>query len=404
MITNSFNVLPSCILQVHRILQFVIVTVLIVSSWEHYYSHFSALAVLIAMVVYQSLMLLLNLKTDIFSNIKITLAVVFVDGLVTGLLIKFCGIHLALSIAIGGLFVLVNVKAISTISLSAILGVTSSIYTSQICPFPSCNISALTEFILLGVMTIFLLFFCIIKGQEDKSLKRMLALQFDDNQTLKQHIYDLSKYLSPRLSKSIIANNNAHVVACDKPLTIFFSDMQGFSQLSEQLDPDKLSWVVNSFLSEMTNIVFRFGGTLDKMIGDSIMVFFGDPNSRGKQNDAIACVCMAIAMREAMSRLKIKWQKEAINNPPNVRMGINTGNCRVGNFGTETKLNYTVVGSSVNLASYLESIAQPNEILITEETYNLVKSQVKCTIKNSTESRWLSRKLKLYSVNKMVSG
>ena len=66
---------------------------------------------------------------------------------------------------------------------------------------------------------------------------------------------------------------------------------------------------------------------------------------------------MAIAMREAMSRLKIKWQKEEINNPPNVRMGINTGNCRVGNFGTETKLDYTVVGTAVNLASYLESIA-----------------------------------------------
>lgn len=108
--------------------------------------------------------------------------------------------------------------------------------------------------------------------------------------------------------------------------------MQGFSQLSEQLDSDKLSWVVNSFLSEMTDIVYRFGGTLDKMIGDSIMVFFGDPNSRGKQNDAIACVCMAIAMREAMSRLKIKWQKEAINNPPNVRMAINTGHSRVGKF------------------------------------------------------------------------
>jgi class 3 adenylate cyclase len=154
----------------------------------------------------------------------------------------------------------------------------------------------------------------------------------------------------------------------------------------------------------MSEIVFRFGGTLDKMIGDSIMVFFGDPNSRGKKNDALSCVCMAIAMKEAMSNLQKRWKIAGIETPPSVRMGINTGKCRVGNFGTENKLDYTVLGSTVNLASHLESIARANEILITEETYNLVKDHVQCTVNHSADSRWLSKDLKLYSADKMTSG
>ena len=385
-------------------LQYLIGSVLIVSTWHYHSTEFAVLTMFIIMNIHQTLVLLLNAKYSIASSVKLTLIIVFMDGIVSGLLIQFLGLSHTLSLGMGGLFLLVYFKAFSRTTYAAIFGITGAIFIAHKAHFPTCNLEATTEIVLLVLMVFFLLAFCLIRHHQDKSLNDKLELQFAINKSLKLHVRTLSKYLSPKLSKSIISNNSAHVIASDKPLTIFFSDMQGFSQLSEQLDPDKLSWVVNSFLSEMTNIVFRFGGTLDKMIGDSIMVFFGDPNSRGKKNDAIACVCMAIAMREAMSRLQIKWQKEAINNPPNVRMGINTGNCRVGNFGPETKLDYTVVGTTVNLASYLESIAQPDEILITEETYNLVKNQVKCTRKNSANCRWLSKQLKLYSADSMTSG
>jgi class 3 adenylate cyclase len=167
------------------------------------------------------------------------------------------------------------------------------------------------------------------------------------------------------------------------------------------LNPEKLSWLINSYLSEMSEIVFRFGGTLDKMIGDSIMVFFGDPDTRGRQRDAIACVCMAIAMRVSMRRLKTRWEKDGIKNPPSIRVGINSGDCRVGNFGTESLLDYTVVGSTVNLASHLESTAEADEILITEHTYKLVKNKVECTEKTLVNHMWLSKPLKLYSVQQI---
>lgn len=129
------------------------------------------------------------------------------------------------------------------------------------------------------------------------------------------------------------------------------------------------------------------------MIGDSIMVFFGDPSSRGAKKDAVACICMALAMKESMANLKKRWLEAGIKNPPSIRMGINTGNCRVGNFGTLTKLNYTVMGNTVNLASYLESIAEPNEILISENTYTLVKDRFHFT-KRSRKFSMAHKKIK----------
>ena len=359
------------------------------------------LTIFIVLNIYQSLVLLLNLK-NVAPNLKTTLTIVFIDGIITGLLIQFIGLYHALSIGIAGLFLLVYVKAFSAMTFSAIFGVTIAIITGHITAFPSCDIKTFTEILLLILMVSFLLTFCIIKGYEDKTLNEKLAQESQKINALKSHVNSLSKYLSPRLCQSIIAKENTGVDSRDRPITIFFSDMQGFSQLSEQLTPDKLSWLVNTYISEMSEIAFRFGGTLDKIIGDSIMVFFGDPISRGKKNDALSCVCMAIAMKEAMSNLQKRWKIAGIATPPSVRMGINTGNCRVGNFGTENTLDYTVLGSTVNLASHLESIAQANEILITEETYKLVKNHVKCTVNKSADSRWLSKDLKLYTANKMA--
>jgi adenylate cyclase len=404
MITNSFNLLPNSIFHLHRVLQCLIGLVLIVSTWHHHTAQLLVIVIYIAMNLHQSLVLFFHIKTNITLGLKITLTIVFVDGIVTGLLIQCLGGYHSLSIALGGLFLLVYFKTFSLITYSAIIGVVTAIFTANQTHIPSCNLETSTEILLFVMMSIFLIAFCTIRSHQDKTLNEKLALQFEINKSLKLHVHRLSKYLSPKLSKFIIANNTTDMLACDKPMTIFFSDMQGFSQLSEQLDSNKLSWMVNSFLSEMTDIALSYDGTLDKMIGDSIMVFFGDPTSFGKQNDAVACVSMAIAMREAMNDLHLKWQKAGINNPPNIRMGINTGSCRVGNFGTPKMLNYTVVGSCVNLASYLESIAQPNEILISEHTYNLVKDHVQCRHKKILDYRWLSKDLKIYAVEKMISG
>ena len=147
----------------------------------------------------------------------------------------------------------------------------------------------------------------------------------------------------------------------------------------------------------MSEITFRFGGTIDKVIGDSIMVFFGDPESRGVKADAITCVSMAIAMGKAMQDLQRRSRSEGIKDPPILRMGINSGVCKVGNFGTENRLDYTLLGRAVNLASRLESSAESNEILISEDTYGLVRGAIHCIDKGQISIKGFSEAVNVCS-------
>jgi len=103
----------------------------------------------------------------------------------------------------------------------------------------------------------------------------------------------------------------------------------------------------------MSKIALDHGGTIDKYIGDAIMIFFGDPETLGEKEDAIACVRMAIDMRKKLAAMRREWDVLGVTTPLHVRMGVNTGFCTVGNFGSEERLDYTVVGGAVNLASRL---------------------------------------------------
>jgi class 3 adenylate cyclase len=194
----------------------------------------------------------------------------------------------------------------------------------------------------------------------------------------------LAKYLSPQIYKSIFEDKkeikNTHA---RKNLTIFFSDIIQFTDLTDTMEPEKLAKVINSYLSEMTTIAVKSGGTIDKLIGDAIMVFFGDPETEGEVQDALKCVEMAIMMKNRVEELQKYWKKMGVANGLGIRMGISTGFCTVGNFGSDLRLDYTVLGSPVNLAARLQSAAARNGILIDENTNNLI-SEVVSTEKNST--------------------
>jgi len=136
--------------------------------------------------------------------------------------------------------------------------------------------------------------------------------------------------------------------------------------------------LLNHYLTEMSQIALEYGATIDKYVGDAIVIFFGDPETRGVKEDALACVKMAIAMRKRMLELGSDWRDSGIEKPLQIRIGINTGYCTVGNFGSDDRMDYTIIGGGVNLASRLESAATPGEILISYETYAHVKDQIKC--------------------------
>ena len=194
----------------------------------------------------------------------------------------------------------------------------------------------------------------------------------------------LAKYLSPQIYKSIFEEKQeVKSVHSRKNLTIFFSDIIQFTDLTDTMEPEKLAKVINSYLSEMTTIAVKSGGTIDKFIGDAIMIFFGDPETEGEVQDALKCVEMAILMRQRVEELQKHWKKMGVINGLGIRMGISTGFCTVGNFGSDLRLDYTVLGSPVNLAARLQSAAERNGILIDENTNNLINDVVQ-TEKNNT--------------------
>ena len=149
----------------------------------------------------------------------------------------------------------------------------------------------------------------------------------------------------------------------------------------------------------MSKIALKYGGTIDKYIGDAILIFFGDPESKGYAEDATSCLKMAIEMQQKMQELTNFWGKNfSLKSALSIRIGINTGFCTVGNFGSENRLDYTVIGSPVNLASRLESSAQPNKIIVSEETYLLVRDLFALEEVGEIKLKGISRPVKYYEV------
>ena len=211
----------------------------------------------------------------------------------------------------------------------------------------------------------------------------------------------LSKYLSPQIYKQVFSReNSATVTSSRKKLTVFFSDLVGFTELSDKLESEEISSMLNFYLTEMSNIALEFGGTIDKYIGDAMLIFFGDPETEGVQQDAINCVLMAIKMQERMKALENYWITQfSLKESLKMRIGINTGFCTVGNFGSDNRLDYTVIGGSVNLASRLESAAKPHNILISSDTYHQVKNTIKCNKSNLLKLKGINEEIITYEVD-----
>ena len=153
----------------------------------------------------------------------------------------------------------------------------------------------------------------------------------------------------------------------------------------------------------MTKIALEQGATIDKYIGDAMMVFFGDPESKGEREDARACVEMALRMQERMEELRQKWLNEGFADPFQIRIGLNTGYCNVGNFGSDQRLTYTIIGGEVNVAARLESAAEANGILMSYETYAHVQDMVEVEQKEAIKMKGINREIKVYSVKSRSS-
>jgi class 3 adenylate cyclase/PAS domain-containing protein len=217
------------------------------------------------------------------------------------------------------------------------------------------------------------------KGLLDAKLQAEEATRLvtEKKQMLETLASKLSKYLSPQIYRSIFSGEkNVEVASQRKKMTIFFSDIAGFTETTDILESEELTTLLNQYLREMSSIALEYGATIDKFIGDAIMLFFGDPETKGAREDAIACVRMAVAMQQRMRDLQAEWRERGQEHVFQLRIGINTGFCTVGNFGSEDRVDYTIIGNEVNLAARLQTHADLGGILLAHETYSLVKDVV----------------------------
>lgn len=209
----------------------------------------------------------------------------------------------------------------------------------------------------------------------------------------------LARYLSPQVSQSIFeGKTDARIGSSRKKLTVFFSDIVGFTNRAENMESEDLAHILNSYLNRMAELVLSHGGTLDKFMGDAVLAFFGDPETRGAQEDATACVHMAMAMQKAVEELNEEWAGKGIGSSFAVRMGIATGYCTVGNFGSDQRMDYTIIGNQVNLASRLESASKPGQTRISHETWLLVRDQFECMAEDPIVVKGFERPIQTYLV------
>jgi adenylate cyclase len=210
----------------------------------------------------------------------------------------------------------------------------------------------------------------------------------------------LSRYLAPQVYQSLFeGSRQAEIRTQRKKLTVFFSDIKNFTASTAKWQPEEVTLLLNSYFSEMSAIAAEYGATLDKFIGDAIVIFFGDPQTLGVREDALQCVRMAIAMQKRMDALRLRWRGMGINKTFEIRIGINSGFCDVGNFGSELRMEYTIIGREVNLAARLEQAAEPGEILISSETHALVQGEIGADARDPVMAKGFSEPIPVYAVH-----
>jgi class 3 adenylate cyclase/NAD(P)-dependent dehydrogenase (short-subunit alcohol dehydrogenase family) len=213
---------------------------------------------------------------------------------------------------------------------------------------------------------------------ERRIIERTKELEAANQQLAAQKQYvenvstKLSRYLPQQVYRSIFSGDlDAEIQTHRKHLTIFFSDIRDFTRKTERLEPEAMSSILNSYFSAMTEIAKDLGATVDKFVGDAMVAFFGDPETLGSAVDARQCLKMAIAMQRKMAMMQAKFAQMGLQDGLEIRIGINSGYCTVGNFGSYDRMDYTILGSPVNIAARLQENCPPNGIVVSHATQAL---------------------------------
>ena len=267
---------------------------------------------------------------------------IFLFALFAGLVLFRFRIHIAT--------ILIAIIAIAFVFLSILYSLDSGIILNILFP-------------LIAMALVYIVLVVIYYRTEEKSRKWITSI--------------FGKYVSPIVIDNLIKNPDKINLGGEKrDITIFFSDIRGFTPISEKLEPEELVHLLNEYLTEMTSIIIKNQGLVDKFMGDAIMAFWGAPLD---QPDHAEMACLSsLEMMDKLRELQKKWKKEGIPSF-DIGIGLNSGEAIVGNMGSSNRFDYTAMGDNVNLASRLEGLNKTygTNIIISENTYKIVKDKFK---------------------------
>ncbi|MBN2062160.1 MAG: hypothetical protein JW882_17280 [Deltaproteobacteria bacterium] len=234
------------------------------------------------------------------------------------------------------------------------------------------------------------------KAKEELLTFNMNLKEKVEEQVEKLNRYNnLRRYLSPVITDKILTSGGSLGAEPQrKMMTVLFSDIRNFSTFTDSLEPEELFHLLDGYLTEMIDIVHKYDGTLNKIIGDGLLIFFNDPIVQ--KDHAPRAVKMAIEMQKKVSALRHEWLQ--YGKDFGIGIGINTGYMTVGNIGSNSHMDYTVIGNQVNVASRLESIAEPSQILISQRTFSRVHDFVKVDKEESINVKGIHNPIKIYNV------
>ncbi|MDQ7029248.1 MAG: response regulator [Ardenticatenia bacterium] len=216
---------------------------------------------------------------------------------------------------------------------------------------------------------------------------------------------ELKRFLSPSVVEHVLSGTHHRLgLVQRRDVTILFVDIVGFTTLTSHLDPGTLIKLLNTYLREMTAIAVAARGTVDKFIGDALMVLFGAPHGMSAREQAYSAVQAALSMRQAAFNLAEQWvARGVLSSPFDVHMGLDTGPCAVGLFGSELQQSYTAIGTPVNVAARLQYRAGRGELLCTRRTYELVAEHVRGTPLGPIHLEGIAEPVEVVRVEGMVT-
>ncbi len=209
---------------------------------------------------------------------------------------------------------------------------------------------------------------------------------------------NFQRYFAPNIAQQIAGQEGAiQLGGTRRPVVVFFSDIRGFTPMSEKMGPDDIATLLNEYFTEMVEIVFEHGGTLDKFMGDAIMALWGAPIAH--EDDADRAIQAAIEMQSVLARLNVKWAAEG-RQTVEIGIGIDYYDVFAGNIGSDRRLEYTVIGDAVNTASRLCSKAGPGEIILSQRFFDELRKPPAVEEMEALELKGKADKVPVYRVKR----